>query len=208
MLIRRTNKAVGPAIGRVACFLPLLVAWAPGCGDGPAGVDTSSQSDPAPRVAKINPASFYEAAANGQTDLVRRAIEQGADVNESGTDGRTALMLAAYEGHTGTVKALLEHDARIDERDATRRTALIYSASGPHAETVRVLLEAGADVNVVDNVESWTALMFAAAEGHVDVVRVLLKHQADTSLRDKDGDTAGDFAAQNGHHDVVGLLGE
>ena len=83
----------------------------------------------------------------------------------------------------------------------------MYAASGPNHETVRVLLEAGAVPNVVDKGERFTALMFAAAEGQQEVVRLLLHHNADVTLRDIDGDTARDFAAKNGHNEIVRMMG-
>ena len=48
--------------------------------------------------------------------------------------------------------------------------------------------------------------MFAAAEGQRDVVQVLLRHNANVSVRDVDGDTARDFAAQKGHGEIVRML--
>ena len=59
---------------------------------------------------------------------------------------------------------------------------------------------------MVDNVEKFSALMFASAEGHIEVVRLLLKHKADPGLRDKDDDTAENFARQNGHTEIAELL--
>ena len=50
--------------------------------------------------------------------------------------------------------------------------------------------------------------MFAAAEGQLEVVQALLSHGADATLSDVDGDTALDFASQNGHSDVVGRLSQ
>ena len=58
----------------------------------------------------------------------------------------------------------------------------------------------------VDEVEKFTALMFAAAEGQQEVVQALLQHNADVTLRDIDGETARDFAANNGHDAVVRIL--
>ncbi|MGB3127876.1 MAG: ankyrin repeat domain-containing protein, partial [Pseudomonas sp.] len=63
-----------------------------------------------------------------------------------------------------------------------------------------------AEVNAVDTDEKFTALMHAAAEGQVKVVQVLLNYKADGTVRDADGDTARDFAAKNGHAEVVRLL--
>ena len=46
------------------------------------------------------------------------------------------------------------------------------------------------------------------AEGQAAVVRVLLDHGADRGMVDVDSDTALDFANQNGHREVVRVLGD
>ncbi len=130
-----------------------------------------------------------------------------AYVNLALTAG-TALMLAAYNGHTEIARVLLDHGARVDDRDGGGRTALMYAASGPYEETVRLLLEWKADPLAVDQEERFTALMFAAAEGHADVVQTLLRHGSDKDIVDVDGDKALDFAARNGHEEVVRLLSD
>jgi len=191
--------------------LLLSVLGAGGCGGEQAGepVRSDRESSPPRQVEpKISDQAVRDAALEGKIDVLRRALEQGADANVADGDGRTALMLAAFNGHTEGVRLLLGHRARVDDRDAAHRTALIYAASGPNPETVRALLEAGADVDAVDNVEHWTALMFAAAEGHLEVVQALLDGQADSSLQDVDGETARDFAGKNGHGRIAALLGE
>jgi ankyrin repeat protein len=116
------------------------------------------------------------------------------------------MWIAAIEGHTEMVKMLLDRGAKIDLVDSAGRTALMYAASGPFAPTVRVLIDRAADVNVRDTAERFTALMFAAAEGQVEVIEVLLYNGADTTIKDKDNDTALDFAEKNGHQEAVKLL--
>jgi ankyrin repeat protein len=115
-------------------------------------------------------------------------------------------MLSAFDGHTRTVRMLLDNKARIDTRDSMGRTALMYASSGPNPETVQLLLERKADPNLSDNAEKFTSLMFAAAEGQVRVVEILLAHGADPTKKDADGETALDFARQNGHTAVIRLL--
>jgi ankyrin repeat protein len=115
-------------------------------------------------------------------------------------------MLAAYNGHTGIVERLLEEGGDVNKSDINGRTPLIFAASGPFPETVELLLQADSDPNATDSEEGWSALMFAAAEGHRDVVQKLLEYGADVSLKDKDGDTAIDFASNNNQTDVVELL--
>lgn len=144
----------------------------------------------------------------GQTDRVRRALDQGIDPSTVGGDGRTALMLTAFDGHSETARLLLERGARVGDRDGAGRTALMYAASGPNDETVRILLEWKANPFAVDQEERFTPLMFAAEEGQADVVRTLLRHGADPALVDVDGDTALDFATRNRHQAVVRLLSD
>lgn len=159
-----------------------------------------------PAETKITALAFQEAALQGQIETVRQAIEQGVDVRFVDAEGRSALMLAAFDGHTNIVRLLLENDSPANHVDCVGRTALIYASSGPNHETVQALLNAGADPDVVDKVEGFTALMFAAAEGQKEVVQALLKFKANKSLKDKDGDTARDFATKNGHPEIAKLL--
>lgn len=150
--------------------------------------------------------SLLDEALDGNTQQVRLALENGADVNAAQDEGRTALMMAAFNGHGKIVELLLDRGAKVDSRDILGRTALMYSASGPFPETVRILLEHGADPNISDKSENFTALMFAAAEGQAEVVRILLSHGASYEPTDDDGETALDFARNNGHTEVVQLL--
>ena len=154
----------------------------------------------------VDVSAFWDDALNGKIEAVRGGLEAGVDVNATDDQQRTALLFAAFNGHTSVAKLLLDQGASLGHRDAAGRTALMFAASGPNAETVELLLNAGSEVNAVDTDEKFTALMHAAAEGQLKVVEVLLKHEADTTLKDEDGDTARDFAARNGHADVVRLL--
>jgi hypothetical protein len=155
---------------------------------------------------EVDVSVFLQDALNGKLESVRQAIEAGVDVNSADEEQRTALLFASFNGHTSVVKLLLDNGALPSQRDGLGRTALMWAATGDNAEAVELLLEAGAEVNAVDTSEGFTALMHAAAEGHADVVKVLLKHNADASMRDKDGDSAQDFATRNRHVDVVRLL--
>ncbi len=155
---------------------------------------------------EVSPELLRQAAFNGEEEVIKIGINQTIPLDEADGMGRTALMLAAFNGHSTIVEQLLDEGADIKKRDSQGRTPLIFAASGPYPETVELLLEKKADPDVVDNEEGWSSLMFAAAEGNVEVVKILLDYGADVSLKDKDGETAIDFARNNNHEQVVKLL--
>jgi ankyrin repeat protein/predicted small lipoprotein YifL len=150
--------------------------------------------------------TFLKAAFDGSQETINRGIDGKFDCNAADEDGRTAMMLAAFNGHAAIVERLLKAGAKVDAVEASGRTALMFAATGSSPETVQLLLKNGAAVNKVDLKELWTPLMFAAAEGQTEIVKILLANGADRSLKDKDGDTALQFALQRNQKAVVDLL--
>ena len=142
--------------------------------------------------------AFAEAAYNGTVEAVAQFLQNGMPVDQTEENGNTALMLAAFNGHIETMKKLIDAGAIIDLRDSNGRTALMFASTGPYPSAVKLLLEHGADVNAADVVEKWTPVMFAAGEGLSPVVDILLQHGADPKMKDKDDDTAADFARGRG----------
>lgn len=149
---------------------------------------------------------YMDAAYNGDSNKVKQFIAGGLVVDTTDENGSTAMMLAAYNGHTDIVKFLLNNGADVNHRDINNRTALMYASSGPANETVKLLLEAGAEINATGNLEGFTALMFAAAEGQTEVFKTLMEAGADISIKDKDGETARDFASNNCNSAIVRLI--
>jgi len=150
--------------------------------------------------------AYLDDALNGNLEKVKEFIAGGLIVDATDENGSTAMMLAAFNGHTEVVKYLLREGADVNHHDSNDRTALMYASSGPANETVKLLLEAGAEVNVTDNIEGFTAIMFAAAEGQTEVFKTLKAAGADIYIKDKDGETARDFANNNGHSEIVKLI--
>lgn len=149
---------------------------------------------------------LHGAALNGDLQIVNESIEQGISVDDTDELGRTALMFAAFNGHNEVIDLLIANGAGVNLENDEGRTSLMFAASGPFPETVLLLIENGADVNRADSVEEWTPLMYAAAEGNNEVVELLLEHGANPNAKDTDGETATDFAENNGHAQTVTLL--
>ncbi|MCU4155160.1 ankyrin repeat domain-containing protein [Carboxylicivirga sp. A043] len=151
----------------------------------------------------INMAEYFEAALNGNIDLVQKAIDSGVDIEARNENGYTALMLSGYNGHHHIIKLLLEHKPNIDAVDGLNRTALMFASTGPFEAAVEVLIKAGANVNAIDSHENWTPVMFAAGEGQLGVIKLLVANGADLNKVDIDGESALDFAQTNGHTEAA-----
>lgn len=155
---------------------------------------------------KISQQEVIEAALYGKDATVKKALEEGYDVNSRDQENRTVLMYAAFNGQTNIINILLTAKADVNAQDKIGTSALMFAASGPGTEAVKILLKNGAKINMVDKNEHFSALMWAAAEGQAANVELLLKNGADLTLQDIDGDTAESFAAKAGHYAVVRIL--
>ena len=193
-------------VGTAVLWVGLGVACA--CGGASESRVQEDEAVPAPTVNPVADQTLRDASLEGRIDLVVAAVDQGARIDATDADGRTALMYAAFNGHAECVRWLLERGAAVGARENVGRTALMFASSGPFPETAQILLEYGSNPNDADEYEGWTPLMFAAAEGQLEVIQVLLDHRANASAVDKDGDVAADHAAQNRHSNVEGLLRE
>ena len=142
---------------------------------------------PAALVAQDTPdGRLLTAARDGQVELVRSLLEEGAEVNAARGDGLTALHLAAEGGHPAVAEALVAAGAAVDA--GTRiggYTPLQMAARGGHGAVVLRLLEAGADPNAWTTNSGVTALHLAAgATGGRSAVAALLDHGADPDARE------------------------
>jgi ankyrin repeat protein len=162
---------------------------------------------------------FITAAATGDIDTVRAAIEKGVNVNAFGVDGSTALFIAANWGYVSIVRALLEAGANVNlGAEDNRKTPLMIAASNTalkknkvyvgelgQVEVIKLLIEAGADVNAKTD-EGWTALMAAANAGSVEAVELLLKAGANAKHKTRTRETASSRALEGGYQEIIQLL--
>ena len=115
------------------------------------------------------------AALHGETTLVRRTLDAGADPNAANRAGATALMWAVPD--VATMRLLLDAGADVNARSDEGTSALVI-ASGVvgAAPAVRLLLDYGADIWVSRGGVS--PLREAARADDVDVFRVLWEYGA------------------------------
>ena len=149
---------------------------------------------------KVPLGALFQAISQQNNDMVKVLLRKGADVNETGESGWTALMQASYLGDSAIVSTLLnsERKQEIDHMDERNYSALILAAQRKHAEVVTLLLKAGAKVNL-KGYNGQTALTFAMQDPYgiqdpnphesVQTVKALLDGGADVNLEEDDGTT-------------------
>ena len=151
---------------------------------------------------------IFEASALGDAAAARGLLEQTPELaREAGSDGFTALHLAAFFGTPECVGALLAAgaDPALPARNPMLVTPLHSAVSRRKAENVRALLDAGAPVDALQQ-GGLTALHAAAHNGDRSVVEMLLLRGADQNIADANGKTAEQHARDGGHTAIAALL--
>lgn len=97
------------------------------------------------------------AALRGYFPLVKRLVDNDADVNKTGW---TPLHYAATGGHVLIIEFLLDKSAYIDAESPNGTTPLMMAALYGTPEAVKVLIQAGADLTLKNQL-GMTALDFA-----------------------------------------------
>ena len=87
---------------------------------------------------------LMDAAWDGDLDLTREALQQGAKVNARDEDGATALHVACRYEKPEVVRELLAHGAAVDVKDARGVTPLACARSTGNPDIVRLLAQHGA----------------------------------------------------------------
>jgi len=154
-----------------------------------------------------NNQALHVPAGNGDIAKVKKALENGEDVNSQDIAGQTALMYASETGRIEIVKYLVQKGANVNAYSGRfgRGTALIYSASTGRLNVMNYLLDNGANINAV-TVNNETALFYASAFGHIKAVELLLDRGANKEILNKDNKTALDIARQLNRAEVVSVL--
>ncbi len=142
--------------------------------------------------------SFF---ASNRHQIAEQLIAAGADVNQQGAGGKTAIMYAALagSGYRTCVETLIAGGADLDLRDDRGHTALTLVATAENYQMFNLLLQAGASTEGLESIQ----LIQAATIGNLNRVQSLLSAKVNLDL---DRGAAIGNAAAAGHTQIVDLL--
>jgi cytohesin len=154
--------------------------------------------------------ALYIASRNGQVEAVRFLVTKQPDLSFRAYMGGTPLHWAYFSGSKAVIELLKQAGADENARDDVlkckpRSFGICVPASWGMADDVRDrLAEDPALVNLMDG--STSPLHEAARNGHGDIVQLLLAAGADPQLRNGEGKTPAELAADSGHAAVAQSL--
>ncbi|KAL9602547.1 MAG: hypothetical protein Q9179_002498 [Wetmoreana sp. 5 TL-2023] len=181
-----------------------------------------------PRVVDAyNKTIIHSAAVNGRNEVLRILFERptGIDINQQGTNGRTALHDAAYFNYCETIKLLFENGARTDIHDGANRSALGVAKDMNNLEALELLRKLRNQESTRDNPEehgplrhtqgsldsTQTGFLTSVKLGQKDVVQAYIESSKndpniDINLVDLDQHSALHIAVQQDHIEILEML--
>ncbi|KAL8808758.1 MAG: hypothetical protein Q9200_004043, partial [Gallowayella weberi] len=160
--------------------------------------------------------ALINAVKQGDNLLLELAIEEGANVNAKGADGRAPLHIAALQGNPDIVQLLVDHhtDPNIktsirgegdERRYAGLKTPLHWACLMGHEDCVRILIDNKADVNA-KGYTGRTPLHEAIGYNYTGIADFLLENGALVSISDNEGWTPLHYAAVNGGVEIINTV--
>ena len=149
--------------------------------DMPAVQRLVSQGQDVNAPGDFNQTPLYQAAVNGNVEMVRLLLDHGAKTDVM-VLGMVPLTGAVWKGYTEVVRLLVQRGANVNvvSNWGTRFTPLLYCGAYGNAEIARILIDAGADVNARDT-KGKTVVDYAKEYKKDEVLAVLRKAGAAVS---------------------------
>jgi ankyrin repeat protein len=145
--------------------------------------------------------------SSNEVHRVTVLLDYGANLDDRGRYGLTALHYAVRGGKLPLIKLLLERGAQVNALDEYGLTPLLHlSKTRSKADPIPVmeLLAAnGADFDARNETQG-TLLMYFARQGQAEAVQWLLAHGANRNARNNSGKTAAEIG--RAHPRIVRLL--
>ncbi|MEG3765889.1 ankyrin repeat domain-containing protein [Alteromonas sp. 14N.309.X.WAT.G.H12] len=151
---------------------------------------------------------YFDAAREGNIELLEAFYQAGLDGNVADNKGYTALILAAYHGHNEAVSYLLSNEnINACQEDNKGNTALMGAIFKGHLSIAKQLILADCNIDET-NAQGQTPLMFASLFDRQSLVNELIEKGADPHHKDLAGNTVADIALSQGNYQLATRLKE
>ncbi len=132
-------------------------------------------------ASEVHGGPLLRALDDGDYDLFKQLVREGADPNEHDEDGNTPLHEAIKKRES--ITPLLELGANVNAKTKWGKTPLHIAANSVYFSESRIpdLINYGADLNAQDN-EGNTPLHIAANSCAIEGVKILLRHNPDLRI--------------------------
>lgn len=141
----------------------------------------------------------------GKVSIIDALLNAGASVDDSSSDGRTALMSVSADCNMLLAKKLLERQADVNALTQIGESALSFAIAGNCPKVVTVLIQHGARLDQTEGMGAYP-VHFAVEEGHVAVLKNLLLQGADIFQKNSAGLTPLELARILGQRSCVKIL--
>jgi len=163
---------------------------------------------------------MHNAAAIGETDIIKELARNGVNVDAKDKLGRTPMLTAVRVGQIKSIECLVglyktkeEKAAAINAKDENGCTPMFLAAESGKRESIECLCklykETGNDIRDVLEAKAprgSTPIFAAARTGQIECMRCLRDLGAKLNVENNHGETAIDYAEMNGHTVVMKWL--
>ena len=114
---------------------------------------------------------LVNAVKQNDTELARKLIAKGADVNQKDSSGNSLLIISSANGNAEIVQLLLSSGASLDAVDANMNATALHAASYlGHPEVMKLLVKHGIDLNIQGPYNGYTALHDAVLQNNTQFI--------------------------------------
>lgn len=142
------------------------------------------------RVTKYKITLIEIASILGNTNIIKRLLDLGEDINGLSTNGYSALFLMCYNNKVKIAQFLINNGADVNLRYSSGWTLLMLASYKGYTEIVKMLLSAGAFVNyrlnMIPNSPTLsyaTALHFACEHNNNEIIKLLINYGATINVK-------------------------
>ncbi|OUM58897.1 hypothetical protein PIROE2DRAFT_64118 [Piromyces sp. E2] len=148
---------------------------------------------------------LISACRQGNEEIVKLLIRNGANVNKENIHGFTPLIEACQCNRKNIVKILIDQGAEVNKGNINGDTPLIIAFRYGYSDIIKILIKNGADVNK-ENVNGVTPLLIECERRNEDNVKLLIENGANVNKENKKGDTPLLIARKNGYTNIYNII--